>query len=70
MAKNSRIKIYKTYRFRIKDPIIDKVRTATQEEARAQGVDERVILNRACRNSGVSPSTRRTLTEPSGSVRQ
>ncbi|WP_442784050.1 hypothetical protein [Collimonas fungivorans] len=51
------IKMYKTYSFRNKDPIIDIMRTALQDEAKATGISERKMQRIACELSGLSPGT-------------
>jgi hypothetical protein len=51
------IKLYKTYMFRNKDPIVDILRTAMQSEAKATGVSERKMQRMACELSGLSGST-------------
>lgn len=51
------IKMYKTYSFRNKDPIVDVLRTALQKEAKATGVSERKMERIACELSGLSNGT-------------
>ena len=51
------IKMYKTYLFRNKDPIIDELRTALQMEAKATGVSVSKMERKACELSGLSFST-------------
>ena len=51
------IRIYKTYSFKDKDPVIDSVRTATQDEAKRQGKGVRLIITQACERSGVAIGT-------------
>lgn len=45
MAKRKQptIRVYRTYRFISKDPVIDKMRTAIQAEAARLGVKEHVV---------------------------
>jgi hypothetical protein len=51
------IKLYKTYSFRNKDPIIDELRTALQMEAKATGISDKKMERKACELSGLSFST-------------
>ena len=51
------IKMYKTYMFRNKDPIVDTLRTALQQEAKLTGISERKMERIACELSGLSNST-------------
>lgn len=60
MAKrksNGSLRLYKTYMFKDKDPIIDMVRTVIQDEARKSNQSEAAMRKEISLNSNVSTGT-------------
>lgn len=53
------IKVYKSYMFRSKDPVIDKMRTVVQEAARAEGVSEAKMWQLIHERGGPTAGTHR-----------
>lgn len=51
------IRVYHTYSFRNKDPVIDELRTIAQREARRQGMSFTAIQIKAAQEAGLSTST-------------
>jgi hypothetical protein len=55
--KNTKIKVTGTYLFVEKDPVIDIVRTFTENEARRRKVPISTVISEACSRAPLSPST-------------
>jgi hypothetical protein len=52
-----KVRVYQTYRFINKDPIIDVLRTAMQDEAKRRGVTLKVMQQIIAEESGVTVTT-------------
>ena len=48
---------YKTYAFKDKDPVIDKLRTLVQDEAKKSKTTEKEVCHKVCLDSGMSETT-------------